>query len=115
MGLNEFAELYYRPATGDIRFTAPMLMQALGKEHARVRADVLAQIAECGALHLPSKAAINGRATPVRRVLSVKRRDWAAFVANLRGMQVIQEIPAGHRLTLAQRVARIEQMLGIVD
>lgn len=108
--MQEFAEMYYRPRTMDVRFTLPALAAARGWAHRtkEAKAANACAVLACGAVFV-GKARVGNVMKDC--VYSVPWAQWGAFVAGLDGGPIAEP-----RLTLEQRVARLEELVaGLVS
>jgi hypothetical protein len=113
MDMNEFGVVYTRPATGDVRFSAPMLMAVLGKSAAR---GTGAKLQELGAT-LVGQARVNNALsgwTQKDIVYSVPCAEWEEFSARcLACTDWASLVEAAPKLTMEQRMRRVEALLRI--
>lgn len=108
MDLQEFAVVYRRPATGDVRFSVPMILAAIGAEacNSRALSAVGDQLLALGARQV-GKARVNtdvwGTEQMKDNVYSVAREEWLGFVERLSAAKIDTTQPRVARKAVATK------------
>lgn len=120
MNMQEFGRAYARPATHDIRFSAPMLMTVLDQDTKWPNMGAIgAKLVELGARRV-GQARVNNALDPngvvKDTVYSVPSAEWGEFSARCiacTDWSSLVRSPRVPQLTVQQRLARIEALLRI--